>query len=58
MRSQQEVLDEIRWRKTEKKGLEKSLQNPSENIDIDYVKGRLLNLSFAIAWCEWFLKAE
>lgn len=56
MRRKKEVLAEISWREREIKSINTEIKNRTyKEQDLDYVQGRVWNLTVAIEWCKWFL---
>lgn len=55
MRDRREVQAEIDWREKEIKRLKEDI---AYNQTEEYNKWRIENLTYAVAWCKWFLKEE
>ena len=59
MRSSEEVQAEIAWREKEIESIRTEIENKTyKEQDLEYMQSRLINLSFAITWCKWFLNKE
>lgn len=59
MRSKKEVQAEIDWREKEIESIREELEAEYyKNEDLDYLQGRIWNLTVAIEWCKWFLNEK
>ena len=56
MRNKKEVQEEINWREKEIESIQTEIKNKTyKEQDLDYMQGRIWNLTVAITWCKWFL---
>ncbi len=56
MRTKGEVQREIDWREKE---IERLRENPTADEKTEeYNHQRIINMSFAVEWCKWFLNEE
>lgn len=59
MRSKKEVQAEIDWREKEIESIREELEAEYyKNEELDYLQGRICNLTIAIEWCQWFLNSK
>lgn len=59
MRNKKEVQAEIDWREKEIESINTEIKNRTyKKQDLDYMQGRVWNLTVAIEWCKWFLNKK
>jgi len=59
MRSKKEVQAEIDWREKEIESIKIEIKNKTyKEQDLEFMQGRIWNLTVAIEWCKWFLNSK
>jgi len=59
MRTEEEIQAEIDWREKEIESIRAEIKNKTfKQQDLEYMQNRLINLTFALTWCKWFLNKK